>query len=113
MARVQVYSHSGVANYTADSFTVLKQPYIAREVITAGAEPLSTLPALTAAPSTKLLHVQIEPNKTVAIELNPQTRHVMADADSPRYRGNVVFEATVGCTLSILEILQEPGFHDR
>jgi hypothetical protein len=45
--RVQVYSHSGLANYTADSFTVLKQPYIAREVITAGAEPVSTTPKLT------------------------------------------------------------------
>lgn len=105
MARVQVYSHSGVASYASDSFMTLKQPYIAREVIMCGAEPVSTTPKLTEVNSTKLLHVQIEPGKTVAIELNPQTRHVQADTDSPRYAGNVVFEATVGCTLSILEIV--------
>lgn len=105
MATVRIFSHSGVANYTSDSFTTLKQPYIAREVVEAGAEPKSTSPKLTEINSTKLLHVQIEPGATVAIELNPQSRRVEADADSPRYTGNVIFEATVGCTLSILEVI--------
>jgi hypothetical protein len=105
MAVVRIYSHSGVANYTSDSFTTLKQPYIAREVVEAGAEPKSTGAKLTEASSTKLLHVQIEPGRTVAIELNTNARNVPADKDSPRYTGNVIFEATVGCTLSILEVI--------
>ena len=105
MATIKIFAHSGVANYTADTFIALKQPYLAREALEAGAEPVSTSPKLTELNSTKLLHVQIEPGRTVAIELNPQTRHVKADKDSPRYAGNIILEATVGCTLSILEIV--------
>jgi len=103
--KVSIYNHSGVANYTADSFVVLKQPYIAREIVEASiAAPTNTSPKLTELGTTKLLHVQIEPGYTVAIELNTNARNQPADKDSPRYKGNVIFEATVGCTLSILAI---------
>jgi len=104
MATVRIFAHSGLANYTADSHSVLSLPYLQRETVDAGPEPISTKPPLTAAGSTKLLHVQIEDGKTVAIELNSGSRSIPADKDSPRYRGDVVLPATVGCTLSILEV---------
>jgi hypothetical protein len=97
--------HSGSGRYTTDSVALLKQPYLARQSITANTSSAqSTSTALTSNPACKLLSVQIQAGKTVAIEVNPPNRNVAADVDSPYFSGDVIIEAGPSWTLSILEI---------
>lgn len=113
-ALVRLFSHTGVTTapvnaasgrYTTDSVAMLKMPYLAREAITATSSPAqSTTTALTTSSGTKLVHVQIETGKTVAIEVNPPNRSTAADSSSPRYSGDVTFEAGPNWQFSILEI---------
>lgn len=91
--------------YASDSIGLLKMPYIARESITAttGAAQ-STSAALTANTGTKLLFVQVQAGKTVAIEICPPNRTTQADTDSPYYQGDVIFECGPSWTISVKEI---------
>jgi hypothetical protein len=114
-ALVRLYSHTGVTTapvnaaagrYTTDSVAMLKMPYLAREAITANTGTAqSTTTALTTNSGTKLVHVQIETGKTVAIEVLPPNRTgVSADSSSPRYAGDCTFEAGPNWLFSVLEI---------
>jgi hypothetical protein len=113
-AVVRLFSHTGLTSahlnpasgrFTADGVSMLKLPYLARESITATSSPAqSTTTTLTTSTGTKLVHVQIETGKTVAIECNPPNRSTSADSSSPRYAGDVTFEAGPNWTFSILEI---------
>lgn len=112
-ALVRIFSHTGMTTafvaagtrYASDSVGLLKQPYLARESITAttGAAQ-STTTTLTANAGTKLLFVQIEAGKTVAIEVCPANRSVEADTDSPYYSDSVIFECGPSWTISVKEI---------
>jgi len=109
---VRIFSHTGVTTanvaagtrYATDSVSMLKMPYLARQSITATGTAQSTATPLTANNGTKLLNVQIQAGKTVAIEVNPPNRSVEADNDSPYYAGEVTLEAGPNWTLSIKEI---------
>lgn len=112
-ATVRCFSHKGMTTayvspgsgrYTTDSVGLLANPYLERTTITAttGAAQ-STAAALTPA-ATKLLYVQIQAGKTVAIEVCPPNRSTEADVDSPYYTGNVIFECGPGWTISIKEV---------
>jgi hypothetical protein len=84
---------------------LLTQPYIAREAITASTGAAqSTAAALTSNSKTKLVSIEIESGKVVAIECNPANRSTAADTSSPRYSGTVQLECGPGWSFSILEI---------
>lgn len=112
-ALCRFFAHTGVTTapvnaasgrYTTDSVAMLKQPYLAREAVTANSGAAqSTTTALTTS-AAKLVHVQIETGKVVAIECNPPNRSTSADSSSPRYSGEVTFEAGPNWTFSVLEI---------
>jgi hypothetical protein len=113
-ALVRLFAHKGVSTafvnpasgrYSTDSIGMLDLPYLAREAITATSSPAqSTTTTLTASVGTKLVHIQIETGKTVAIEVLPPNRSVSADSSSPRYSGDVTMVAGPNWTFSILEI---------
>jgi hypothetical protein len=113
-ALCRLFSHTGISTayvnpasgrYSSDSIGLLKLPYLAREAVTANTGTAqSTATALTTSTGTKLVHVQIETGKTVAIECNPPNRSTSADSSSPRYSGDVTFEAGPNWVFSILEI---------
>lgn len=98
--------HPGSGRYSTDSVGILRQPYVARQSITATTGSAQTTSAnLTANAAVKLLSVQIQPGKTVAIEsLPPNRTGVEADADSPRYSGDVLIECGHGWQFSLMEI---------
>ena len=126
-ARVGIYSHSGLSTprvaassgrYTSDSLFLLKQPYLAGEVITATtASAQSTgrisrptdagsgsTASATAPDGASMFHVQVEPGKRVHVEVNPSTATARtATTSSPIYEGNTQIEAGPGWRLSILE----------
>lgn len=111
---VRCFAHTGVTTaavnpgagrYTTDSVAMLKLPYLARQSLTVATNsPQSTDAALTENNGVKLLHIQIQAGKTVAMEVNPPNRSVTADTDSPYYSGDVTIEAGPGWTLSVREI---------
>ena len=113
-ALCRFFSHTGISTayvnpasgrYSTDSVGMLKLPYLAREAITADSiTAQSTASAMTTSTGTKLVHLQIETGKTVAVECNPPNRSTSADSSSPRYSGDVTFEAGPNWTFSILEI---------
>jgi hypothetical protein len=114
-ALVRIFAHSsvttapvnaGAGRYTTDSVSMLKQPYLGRQslTVTDGAAQ-ATNTTLTANANAKLLNVQVQAGKTVAIEVNPPNRNVEADSDSPYFSGDVTFEAGQNWTLSIKEVV--------
>jgi hypothetical protein len=113
-ALVRIFAHSGVTTapvnagagrYTTDSVSLLKQPYLGRQSLTATTGAAQTTnDLLTANAGAKLLNVQIQAGKTVAIEVNPPNRNIEADSDSPYFSGDVTFEAGQNWKLSIKEI---------
>jgi hypothetical protein len=113
-ALVRLFAHKGVSTafvnpasgrYSTDSIGMLDLPYLAREAVTADTGTAqSTTTALTTSSGTKLVHIQIEVGKTVAIEVNPPNRSTAADRSSPRYSGDVTMIAGPNWVFSILEI---------
>ena len=113
-ALVRIFSHTGVTTaavnpgagrYTTDSIALMKQPYLARQSITATTgSAQSTSSDLTSNSGVRLLNIQVQAGKTVAIEVNPPNRAVDADADSPYYSGEVTIECGPNWTLSLKEI---------
>jgi hypothetical protein len=113
-ALCRLFSHTGISTayvnpasgrYSTDSVGMLKLPYLAREAITATSSPAqSTTTTLTASSGTKLVHMQVQVGKTVAVECNPPNRSTDADSSSPRYSGDVTFEAGPNWVFSIIEI---------
>jgi hypothetical protein len=112
-AVVRLFSHAGVTSaavnpaagrYTSDSVSMLILPYIARESVTASGTAQSTTTTLTTNSATKLVHVQVQPGKTVAIEANPPNRSTEADTSSPYYAGEVTFAAGPNWVFSILDV---------
>lgn len=106
---VRMFYHSGLATaevaagtrYATDSVSMLKQPYLGRQKISAGAS--ATLSA--AAPSkTKLAFIQVEAGKAVHFEVNPNSDTARtADTDSPILTGQTQLEFGEGWTLSLME----------
>lgn len=112
-ARVGIYSHSGLSTprvaassgrYTSDSLFLLKQPYLAGEVITATTASAQSTAMATAPDGASMFYVQVEPGKRVHVEVNPSTATARtATTSSPIYEGNTQIEAGPGWRLSILE----------
>lgn len=105
---VRMFFHSGVSTahvaagtkFAADSVSLLKQPYLDRQAITASGAAQST----TAAPTgTKILYLQVQEGKAIHYEINPPNRSVEADQSSPVLSGETQIEFGPGWTISVLE----------
>ena len=111
---VKFFAHSGVSTahvspgsgrFTTDSIALLRQPYIARQSITANTNNAqSTSTTLTQNAATKLISIEIQAGKMVAVEVNPPNRSAEADSDSPTYSGTVQLECGQNWTFSVKEI---------
>lgn len=112
-ALVRCFSFTGVTTapvnaasgrYTSDSVSLMKNPYLARQSITASTGSAQNTSAELTPSHAKLLQVQIQPGKIVAIEVNPPNRSAEADVDSQYFSGDIMLECGPGWTLSIREI---------
>lgn len=93
--------------YTTDSVSLLSR-YLAREAITASTGAAqSTAAALTENSATRVISVEVQPGKIVAIEINPPGRSTSADTSSPRISGNAQLEGGPGWLYSVIEIATE------
>jgi hypothetical protein len=112
-AAVRIFAHSGVVSVpianrnlaaSDEAFVVLTQPYLARESLTAGTEPV-TSDAAAAPKGTSCLVVEVETGKTISFEVTPANADLRsADMDSPRLTGRNVIHFGPGYRLSVLEI---------
>lgn len=113
-ALIRFFTHTGVSTahvnpasgrYATDSVSLLKQPYLARQSITATTgSAQSTSATLTENTAAKIVSIEVQAGKTVAIEVNPPNRSVEADTDSPYISGSVQLECGPNWTFSIKEI---------
>lgn len=107
---VKIFAHRGIvsahnarpAETAPESISLLLQPYLAREALTATASAVSSASATTPA-NTRILRVEIEDSKTIRYELNPPQRNVPADANSPRLSGDNILDVGEGWTISVIE----------
>lgn len=113
---VKLFTHVGVTSpqlqqntrFQTDAVFMLKQPYSARETISAGASATSSTSALAPDSSEadrqiSLLHVQVAAGQFVRYEINPPNRSVAADANSPLLSGHETFPFGPGWTISLIE----------
>jgi hypothetical protein len=113
MTTVRLYAYSGKTPVTgtAEREFLLKEPYLASEVLEVGVEKaVSSGTKLASSPHTKLLRVEC-PGVVVAYEVNPPHReggHVEASAASPYRADEFEIEFGQGCTVSILLMDDEP-----
>lgn len=112
-ATVRLFSHTGlshafVASYSDQqafhAMTMLKQPYLARALITADTGAAQATTTDLSPDKCKLLHIQVQPGKRVHYEVTPkgQTARV-ADTSSPVMEGDDNIEWSSGWTISLLE----------
>lgn len=107
---VHIFAHAGVVQVplvqstrkSDDATYMLRQPYLAREVLSAGATATSSS-ANTAPAGTSILLVQVADGGTIRYEVNAGNRSVAATSSSPRMSGEHVIEFPVGATLSVIE----------
>lgn len=107
---VHIFSHAGVVQVpltastrkSDDASYMLKQPYLAREVLSATGSASSSS-ANTAPAGTTILLVQVADAGSIRYEVNAGSRSVTASSSSPRMSGEHVIEFPVGATLSIIE----------
>lgn len=101
-------SHAFVANYAQQqafhAMTLLKQPYLARQSMTADTGAAQTSGLALSPEHTKLLHVQVEPGKRIRYEVTPKGYDArIADTASPVLEGTEPIEFGPGWTISIIE----------
>lgn len=112
-AAVRCYAYSGVkvipvasgsGQYVAHSAFFWKEPYLARETLTASTGGAATsAAALSSNNGVTCLRVQVENNKRVHIEINPPSRNVAATSDSPIISGDQTVDFGPGWSISVLE----------
>lgn len=106
---VRVFYHSGLTTahvaagtkFATDSVAMLKQPYLARDKVSA---TTGAAVSTAAAPAgTRVAYVQVEDGKSVYFEVNPENRTTAADSSSPVVSGSATFECGPNWSLSFLE----------
>jgi hypothetical protein len=113
-ALVRIFTHDGIVSakvdagggggrYSSDSLFMLKQPYLGRQLLSVGSGVAVSSSAATAPKGASLLHVEVEPGKTVHYEINPPNRITSADTSSPTLTGKTQFNFGIGWTISVLE----------
>jgi hypothetical protein len=111
-AIVRIFTHSGLSTakvdasggrFTSDSVFFLKQPYLGNATITATSSGAQSSPRAIAKKGTALVHVQVQPGKTVFYEINPSNRDVPASTDSPTLTGSSSIEFGPDWSISVLE----------
>jgi hypothetical protein len=112
---VRLFAYAGisqafVANFAGqkanESVTLFKQPYLARESLTADTGTAVSSTSALSPPHSRILHVQVEPGKRVHYEISPPGREngpVAADTSSPVIQGDEQFEWGSSWTISLLE----------
>jgi hypothetical protein len=108
---VRLFAHSGVVSpdlvqssrFQTDAVFLLKQPYLARAHVTAGATAQASPPTLSESQHTTLVYVQVAPGGQVRYEINPPGRDVAADAGSPLVTGNETLMFGRDYTISLIE----------
>ena len=109
---VRIYSHAGLSmpkvnagsgRYSTDSLFVLKQPYLAGEVLVADVAAV-TSSANTTPTGANLLHVQVAPGGRIHYEITPTNQTLrVATTSSPVLEGNTQLECGPGWRLSVIE----------
>jgi hypothetical protein len=114
-AIVRMYAHSGLMHAFVSSYadqqsfhsmTMLAQPYLYKESITANTGAAQSTAAALGISGSRLLHIQIEPGKRVHIEVNPPGRSgglLDATTGSPVFEGNDTIQWGKDWTVSLLE----------
>lgn len=99
MTEVKVFTYC----YVDDQRTQLRYPYLGGEVLNVGAESVTTKPE-TAANHTAVVRLQIEPGKSVCIEVTPENHETRpATQASPTITGDVLIPIGKGWTVSVVE----------
>ena len=114
-ATVRIFSHSEIVTapvaassgrYSSDSVGLLKQPYLGRESLDVTSTAAQTSAAATAANGTKLLHVLVQPGKTVFYEITPSGQTVTVATSSSKFMsGSELFQFGPGWQISLLEYI--------
>lgn len=117
---VRIFGHQGIVplkvvedtQYRADSVFQLKQPYIFKQVVSADAAAASSAANIdfgghTLDP-TSLLRIEVPDGKTIAYEVNPPGRNVVATADSPRLSGKDQIQFGSSWLISIIDVTGAP-----
>ncbi len=109
-ATVKMFAFGGVANVAksnvgagSDNIILLKQPYLARETITASASAQSTA-AATGAAGSKVLLVQVQVGKRIALRVTVTGTTNAADTNDVELVGDTLVEWGEGYTASMVEI---------
>lgn len=113
-ATVRCFAHSGVSHaFVADdggrqdfhAVPMLKQPYLARETLTASTGAAVSSASGLGASGSRVLAVQVDPGKRVHYEITPSSQTLRtADTSSPVTEGNNMFHWGTGWTISLLEV---------
>ena len=113
-ANVRIFSYAGIvaarvqsgggASFQTDSLFTLKQPYLARETLTATASAAVESSTETSPKGTDLLRVEVQEGKIIHYEINPPNRSVVADTSSPTLSGATNFNFGIGWTISVFEM---------
>lgn len=116
-ATVRIYGYAGLTTAhlvaggssrpTSDSLSLLQNPYLGGEVLTAGAVAVTS--SVNSAPAkTTLLQVQVQPGKSIYYEVTPENLGVLrvATTDSPIIRGDTLLNFRAGWRLSVLEAVE-------
>ena len=91
---------SGSGRYHTDAIQMAKQPYLAREAISATATAAASVPAPK---GSRIAIIEVEVGKRVRIEVITDNRVAVADQDSPAYAGTIHFECAEGWSFSVIE----------
>lgn len=102
-AAIAVPQHP-TGRYTTDSVALLKQPYLAREVLTPDTSTAVSSSSSTAPTGTQFVEVQVQDGKTICYEVTPagQTA-VTATQSSPWLSGRALLHFGAGWTISVIE----------
>lgn len=114
-AVVRLFAHAGIAHAFVASdggrqdfhaLTMLIQPYIAREKITADTAAAQSSAAALGATNSRVLSIQVDPGKRVHYEVNRPGREggsVTADTSSPIAEGSDLIPWGKDWLISLLE----------
>lgn len=109
---VRLYSHGGLTTppvtgsngrFTSDSLFLLRQPYLAGEVLSASASATASA-AATCPDGTTLVHIQIAPGARCHYECTPANATLTnATTNSPIIEGSTQVQAGPGWRFSFVE----------
>jgi hypothetical protein len=114
---VRIFGHQGIVplkvvedtQYRADSVFQLKQPYLWKQQLTADTGAAVSSTANTdlgghTLDATTILRIEVPDGKTIAYEVNPPGRAVVATTASPRLSGKDQIQFGVNWIISVIDV---------